>query len=55
MNFKDYLIQYARNELNLISFMDAPFGAVCLEFLEKCADIAGSDPESMKKSLRNIA
>jgi hypothetical protein len=29
--------------------MESPFGEVCLEFLDKCADIAGSDSESMKR------
>ena len=49
MTFKQHLRQYAEHELELIGFMESEFGAACLEFLEKCADVAGSDPESMKR------
>ena len=49
MNFKEHLREYAERELELIGFMDSEFGPACLEFLEKCADVAGSDPESMKR------
>jgi len=49
MKFKEHLRKYAEKELKLIGFMESEFGNVCLEFLDKCADIAGSDPESMKK------
>lgn len=49
MNFKEHLREYAERELELIGFMDSEFGPACLEFLEKCADVAGSDPESMKQ------
>lgn len=49
MSFKQQLITYSEKELNLIGFMDSEFGAVCLDFLDKCANIAGNDPESMKR------
>ena len=49
MTFKEHLKKYAERELELTGFMDSEFGPACLEFLEKCADVAGSDPESMKR------
>ena len=49
MTFKQHLRQYAERELELTGFMDSEFGPACLEFLEKCADVADSDPESMKR------
>lgn len=49
MNFKEYLQEYAERELKLIGFMESEFGSVCLNFLDKCADIVGNDPESMKQ------
>ena len=49
MTFKQHLRQYAERELELTGFMDSEFGPACLEFLEKCADVAGLDPESMKR------
>ena len=49
MNFKQYLQEYAERELKLIGFMESEFGSVCLNFLDKCADIVGNDPESMKQ------
>ena len=49
MNFKEHLREYAEKELELIGFMQSEFGPVCLEFLDKCADVAGNDPESMKR------
>ena len=49
MSFVEQLREYAEHELELIGFMDSEFGLACLEFLEKCADVAGSDPESMKR------
>ena len=49
MAFKEHLRQYAERELKLTGFMESEFGSVCLDFLEKCADVAGSDPESMKR------
>ena len=49
MDFKQHLRKYAERELELTGFMQSEFGPVCLEFLEKCADIAGSDPENMKR------
>jgi len=47
--FKRYLREYAERELELTGFMQAPFGEACLDFLEKLADVAGNDPESMKQ------
>lgn len=49
MDFKQHLREYAERELKLIGFMESEFGPACLEFLDKCADVAGSDPESMKR------
>ena len=49
MTFKEHLKKYAEKELELIGFMQSEFGPACLEFLEKCADVAGNDPESMQK------
>lgn len=49
MNFKQHLRQYAEKELELIGFTESEFGEACLEFLERCADVAGNDPESMKQ------
>ena len=49
MSFVEHLREYAERELKLIGFMESDFGPACLEFLEKCADVAGSDPESMKR------
>ena len=49
MTFKEHLKKYAEKELELIGFMQSEFGPACLEFLEKCADVAGNDPESMKR------
>ena len=49
MTFKEHLNKYAERELELIGFMQSEFGPACLEFLDKCADVAGSDPESMKR------
>jgi len=49
MNFKQHLREYAERELELTGFMQSEFGPACLEFLDKCADIAGSDAESMKR------
>jgi len=46
--FKQYLREYAERELELIGFMETDFGKTCLKFLEDLADIAGSNPESMK-------
>jgi len=45
---KDYLREYAQKELELLGFMETEFGKTCLKFLEDLADIAGSDPKSMK-------
>ena len=47
--FKRHLREYAERELELTGFMQSEFGPACLEFLETCADVAGSDPESMKR------
>lgn len=47
-NFKSSLTEYAKYELQLIGFMESPFGETCLEFLDKCADISNCDPQSMK-------
>ena len=41
MTFKQHLRQYAERELELTGFMDSEFDPACLEFLEKCADVAG--------------
>lgn len=49
MCFKHHLIKYAERELKLIGFMESDFGPACLDFLETCADIVGSDPETMKQ------
>ena len=49
MTFKQHLRQYAERELELTGFMQSEFGPACLDFLDKCADVAGSDPESMKR------
>ena len=49
MDFKQHLREYAEKELELTGFMQSEFGAACLEFLEKCADVAGNDPEGMKR------
>ena len=49
MDFKEYLRKYAEHELKIIGFMDSPFGNICLEFLDNCADICGNDIDSMKK------
>ena len=49
MDFKQHLRKYAERELELIGFMQSEFGPACLDFLEKCADVAGNDLESMKK------
>lgn len=49
MDFKKHLREYTERELELIGFMQSEFGAACLEFLDKCADVAGNDPESMKQ------
>ena len=49
MTFKQHLRQYAERELKLIGFMESEFSAACLDFLDKCADVAGNDPESMKR------
>jgi hypothetical protein len=49
MEFKKYLKNYAERELELIGLMQSEFGVACLELLDKCADIARSDPESMKR------
>ena len=49
MMFKEHLKKYAEKELELIGFMQSDFGPACLEFLEKCADFASDDPESMKQ------
>jgi len=46
--FKRYLKEYAERELELIGFMKTEFGVTCLKFLEDLADVAGSDPVSMK-------
>jgi len=46
--FKRYLREYAERELELTGFMETEFGKTCLKFLEDLADIAGSDPKSMK-------
>jgi len=46
--FKRYLREYAERELELTGFMETEFGATCLRFLEDLAEVAGSDPESMK-------
>ena len=47
--FKKHLLEYAERELRLIGFMQIQFGPVCLEFLEKCADVTESNPEVMKQ------
>jgi len=49
MDFKIYLHEYAKQELDLIGFKQSQFGEACLEFLDKLADVAGNDPESMKQ------
>lgn len=49
LTFKEHLRKYAEKELTLIGFMNSEFGSACLDFLDKCADISGSHPESMKK------
>lgn len=49
MDFKQHLRQYAEKELELIGFMQSEFGPACLEFLEKCANVADNDPENMKR------
>ena len=49
MTFKEHLKKYAERELELTGFMQSEFGPACLEFLDRCADVAGNDPESMKR------
>ena len=49
MDFKQHLRKYAERELELTGFMQSDFGPTCLEFLDKCADVAGNDPQSMKR------
>lgn len=49
MEFRDYLKNYARNELKLIGFMESNLGPEILNFLDKCAIISNSDPAVMKQ------
>ncbi len=53
MNFKEYLQEYAERELKLIGFMESEFGSVCLNFLDKCADIVGNDPNASALQMQN--
>lgn len=49
MSFKNHLKKYAKNELEMIGFMDSNFGEECLNFLDKCADISHNDENTMKE------
>lgn len=54
MTYKDYLIDYARSELNEINFDELELGKTILDLLEQSADVTNNDPKVMKQIVSMI-
>lgn len=48
MNFKEYILDFSKTELEKINFLDIEVGNTMLELVSQVADLCDSNPEKMK-------